>query len=73
MPRVVSRFVLGAIDIRGDDTIEVAPTDNETQRDTALVNTYGNQMRVKSQLTRETWNIPSVLLLAHEMVFAMAG
>lgn len=39
MARIVGRRVLAAVDVRGGNTIEVSPADEETQRDTSLVYT----------------------------------
>ena len=40
MSGLVARFILSAVDVGGNDSIEISPTDYETQCDTTFVYTF---------------------------------
>lgn len=41
MPCAVAGLVFGAVDVAADDTVEVAPADDETEGDATFIDAFG--------------------------------
>lgn len=76
MAREEAGGVGAAVDVGGDDAVEVAPADDDAEGDAAFVDSCGRGLARHVDMSmgrKKGGGSPSVLLPAQTMVLAMAG